>query len=84
MPHYLSRGDMAALRAKALAGEPLSAEQALALLEEVARLSSYAETLQQELDHHALMNRMADRRSESRVETRPTDPIDPSITIKKQ
>ena len=84
MPTYLSRGDLAAIRAAALTGKPLTAVQALALLEEIARLSAHAETLQQELDHHGLIKRLADRRSETRAETRPTDPIDPSITLEKQ
>ena len=83
MPTYLSRGDLAAIRAAALTGKPLTAVQALALLEEIARLSAHAETLQQELDHHGLIKRLADRRSETRAETRPTDPSDNSINIEK-
>lgn len=83
MPTYLSRGDLAAIRAAALTGEPLTTVQALALLEEIARLSAYVETLQQELDHHGLIKRLADRRSETRAETRPIDPSDNSINIEK-
>lgn len=61
----LSRGDLRALRAEAIAGTLFAPPQVLALLDEIDRLTAHIGSLQSELDGRELVAQF-DRRSEPR------------------
>ena len=63
---YLSRQDLKNRRAEAVAGALFAPPQVIALLDEIDRLNAHIADMQADLDHHALMARVSDRRSEPR------------------